>query len=78
MLQLKSNLEILRRKLVSPLVRSENGSTLSIEEQVRGLEGTYALLKGTREVQKRKMMEIVYGSGSRRVGGEIEGRAIEG
>jgi hypothetical protein len=35
-------------------------------------------LKGTREVQKRKMMEIVYGSGSRRVGGEIEGRAIEG
>lgn len=66
LLQLKTNLEMLRRKLVSPLVRSENGSTLSVEAQVRGLEGTYALLKGTREVQKRKMMEIVYGSGSRR------------
>ncbi|KAL1588766.1 hypothetical protein WHR41_02572 [Cladosporium halotolerans] len=78
LLQLKSNLEILRRKLVSPLVRSENGSTLSVEEQVRGLEGTYSLLKGTREVQKRKMMEIVYGSGSRRGGIEGEGRAIEG
>jgi len=78
LLQLKSNLEILRRKLVSPLVRSENGSTLSIEEQVRGLEGTYSLLKSTREVQKRKMMEIVYGSGSRRSGIEMEGRAIEG
>ena len=78
LLQLKSNLEILRRKLVSPLVRSENGSTLSIDEQVRGLEGTYSLLKSTREVQKRKMMEIVYGSGSRRSGIEMEGRAIDG
>lgn len=78
LLQLKSNLEILRRKLVSPLVRSENGSTLSIDEQVRGLEGTYALLKDTREVQKRKMMEIVYGAGSRRTGIEMEGRAIDG
>ena len=78
LLQLKSNLEILRRKLVSPLVRSENGSTLTIEEQVKGLEGTYSLLKSTREVQKRKMMEIVYGSGSRRSGIEMEGRAIEG
>jgi hypothetical protein len=78
LLQLKSNLEILRRKLVSPLVRSENGSTLTIEEQVRGLEGTYSLLKSTREVQKRKMMEIVYGSGSRRSGIEMEGRAIDG
>jgi hypothetical protein len=29
-------------------------------------------------VQKRKMMEIVYGSGSRRSGIEMEGRAIEG
>jgi hypothetical protein len=67
LLQLKSNLEILRRKLVSPLVRSENGSTLSIEEQVRGLEGTYSLLKSTREVQKRKMMEIVYGSGCQNI-----------
>lgn len=78
LLQLKSNLEILRRKLVSPLVRSENGSTLTIEEQVKGLEGTYSLLKDTREVQKRKMMEIVYGSGSRRSGIEMEGRAIDG
>lgn len=78
LLQLKTNLEMLRRKLVSPLVRSENGSTLSVEAQVRGLEGTYALLKGTREVQKRKMMEIVYGSGSRRPALEGDGRAIEG
>jgi hypothetical protein len=65
LLQLKSNLEFLRRKLVSPLVRSNNSSTLSIDDQIRGLESTYQELKGSREVQKRKMMEIVYGAGSR-------------
>ncbi|KAJ4293944.1 hypothetical protein N0V88_005458 [Collariella sp. IMI 366227] len=38
LLALKANLESLRRKLVSPLVRSVNGSTLTLEEQIRGLE----------------------------------------
>lgn len=82
LLQLKSNLEILRRKLVSPLVRSSNSSTLSVDEQIKGLETTYQQLKSSREVQKRKMMEIVYGAGGRRVSlpGEAGGnaRAVEG
>lgn len=82
LLQLKSNLEILRRKLVSPLVRSSNSTTLSVDEQIKGLEGTYQQLKGSREVQKRKMMELVYGAGGRRValpgGAGGDGRAIEG
>ncbi|GAB7364979.1 hypothetical protein MBLNU230_g5762t1 [Neophaeotheca triangularis] len=83
LLQLKSNLEILRRKLVSPLVRSQNSSTLGVEEQIRGLEGTYELLRGSREGQKRKMMELVYGSGNRRAAAAagLEGmgrREIEG
>lgn len=82
LLQLKSNLEILRRKLVSPLVRSQNSSTLGVDEQIRGLEGTYQQLKSSRDAQKRKMMEIVYGAGSRRANllGETEGgtREIEG
>ncbi|CZT20740.1 uncharacterized protein RCC_06598 [Ramularia collo-cygni] len=82
LLQLKSNLEILRRKLVSPLVRSSNSSTISVDEQIKGLEGTYQQLKGSRDVQKRKMMELVYGAGGRRVmlpaGAGGEGRAIEG
>jgi hypothetical protein len=66
--QLQSNLETLRRKLVSPLVRSQNSSTLSVEDQIKGLEGTYAQLKSSREVQRRKMLEIVYGAGDRRHG----------
>ncbi|KAK4554787.1 hypothetical protein LTR86_008289 [Recurvomyces mirabilis] len=66
--QLQSNLETLRRKLVSPLVRSQNSSTLSVEEQIKGLEGTYSQLKSSREVQRRKMMEVVYGAGDRRHG----------
>lgn len=79
--QLKENLEILRRKLVSPLVRSSNSSTISVDDQIRGLETTYQQLKGSRESQKRKMLEIVYGAGSRRVSlpsGAEQGRSIEG
>lgn len=68
LLELQSGLETLRRKLASPLVRSQTSSTLSIEDQVRGLEGTYQQLKSSREVQRRKMMEIVYGAGDRRHG----------
>ena len=41
LLQLKSNLEILRQRLVSPLVRSNDSSTLSVEEQIIGLDDTY-------------------------------------
>ena len=81
LLQLKSNLELLRRKLVSPLVRASNSSTLSIDEQIKGLEGTYQQLKHSRDAQKRKMMELVYGAGSRRAslpGIEDDSRAIEG
>ncbi|KAJ9605465.1 hypothetical protein H2200_010122 [Cladophialophora chaetospira] len=63
---LKVNLEVLRRKLVSPLVRRndsvtiENGSV--VDQQIRGLEGTYDYLKGVREKQKSKLMEMVYGA----------------
>lgn len=67
LMQLKYNLETLRRKLVSPLVRSGNSSSLSVEEQVRGLEGTYEYLRGVREEQKGKLMEVLYGAGRRRV-----------
>ena len=68
LLQLKSNLEILRQKLVSPLVRRNDSSALSIEEQIAGLDGTYQYLSDVREQQKRKHMEAVYAAGSRHVG----------
>ena len=63
---LKVNLETLRRKLVSPLVRRndsvsiENGSVL--EDQIAGLTGTYDYLRGVRESQKSKLMQLIYGS----------------
>ncbi|TVY49170.1 hypothetical protein LOCC1_G000958 [Lachnellula occidentalis] len=80
LLTLKANLESLRRKLVSPLVRA-NGSTLGLNEQVRGLEEVSGYLGGVRERQKGKLMEMLYGSGSnsgRRVMG-VDGRGeIEG
>ncbi|KAJ4392997.1 hypothetical protein N0V93_002201 [Gnomoniopsis smithogilvyi] len=64
LLALKANLEALRRKLVSPLVRSVNSSTLSVDEQIRGLEDVGGYLEGVRARQKGKLMEMLYGGGS--------------
>jgi hypothetical protein len=81
LMALKANLESLRRKLVSPLVRSVNSSTATVEEQVRGLEEVGAYLDGVRSRQKGKLMEVLYGGGSGRyngVGGvDGAGRAID-
>ncbi|RQM07731.1 hypothetical protein DH86_00001751 [Scytalidium sp. 3C] len=75
LLTLKANLENLRRKLVSPLLRG-NGSTLSVDEQIRGLEEVGMYLGGVRERQRSKLMEMLYGAGSRgsvrRIGDERE------
>lgn len=68
LMTLKANLETLRRKLVSPLVRSDNSSTLTVAQQIRGLDSTYEHLSGVRERQKEKLMEMLYGAGTRRVG----------
>jgi hypothetical protein len=64
LLTLKANLEILRRKLVSPLVRSVNSSTLTLEDQIRGLEDVGVYLEGVRARQKGKLMEMLYGDRS--------------
>ena len=76
---LKGNLENLRRKLMGPLVRRKDGSTLGVEEQIKGLEGTYEHLRKVREVQKGRVLEVLYGSGggSRRLS-RGEGVGIEG
>ncbi|ESA42151.1 hypothetical protein NCU04808 [Neurospora crassa OR74A] len=68
LLALKASLENLRRKLVSPLVRSVNSSTLTIDEQIRGLEDVGVYLEGVRTRQKGKLMEMLYGGGSYRAG----------
>lgn len=66
LLTLKANLENLRRKLVSPLVRSVNSSTLTLEDQIKGLEDVGGYLEGVRARQKGKLMEMLYGDGGRR------------
>ncbi|KAK4145210.1 uncharacterized protein C8A04DRAFT_35931 [Dichotomopilus funicola] len=64
LLALKAKLESLRRKLVSPLVRSVNSSTLALDEQIRGLEEAGSHLERVRLQQKSKLFERVYGGGS--------------
>ncbi|KAH7020938.1 uncharacterized protein B0I36DRAFT_333467 [Microdochium trichocladiopsis] len=64
LMTLKANLESLRRKLVSPLVRSVNSSTVTVEEQIKGLEDVGLYLEGVRARQKGKLMEMLYGAGS--------------
>ncbi|KAK0709501.1 hypothetical protein B0T26DRAFT_408153 [Lasiosphaeria miniovina] len=65
---LKANLETLRRKLVSPLVRSVNSSTISLDEQIRGLEDVGEYLESVRTRQKGKLMEMLYGGSRGNVG----------
>lgn len=66
LLQMKANLERLRQRLVSPLVRNTNSSMLPVDEQIRGLEGTYEQLKTVREAQKRKKMNGLWASRGKR------------
>ncbi|ESZ94683.1 hypothetical protein SBOR_4934 [Sclerotinia borealis F-4128] len=79
LLTLRANLDYLRKKLVSPLVRT-NSSTIRVEEQIQGLEDASGYLGKVRATQKGKLMEMLYGAGSgsaRKVAGakvEIEGR----
>lgn len=80
---LKVNLETLRRKLVSPLVRRNDSVSIDnvsvVAQQIRGLEGTYDYLKDVREKQKSKLMEMVYGAkaGKTKLVGGLEGIGIE-
>lgn len=81
LLKLKASLEILRKRLVSPLLRSNESSTLSVAEQIRGLDGTYDYLRAARERQKSIMMERLYGAGRRGglgVGMGGDGYAVDG
>ncbi|OAA68050.1 hypothetical protein SPI_00245 [Niveomyces insectorum RCEF 264] len=66
LLALKASLENLRRMLVSPLVRSVNSSTLTLGEQIRGLEDVGVYLERVRTRQKGKLMEMLYGAGTLR------------
>ncbi|KAI1648964.1 hypothetical protein F4815DRAFT_499702 [Daldinia loculata] len=77
LLSLKANLETLRRKLVSPLVRSVNSSTLSLEEQIKSLEDVGVYLENLRARQRGKLIEMVHGSASARASISGSARLID-
>ncbi|KJZ76935.1 hypothetical protein HIM_03812 [Hirsutella minnesotensis 3608] len=60
LLTLKSSLESLRGKLASHLVRGLNSSTLTLEDQIRGIVGVRDYLSDIRRQQKNKVMETLY------------------
>ncbi|KAI1815953.1 hypothetical protein GGS20DRAFT_540870 [Poronia punctata] len=64
LITLKSGLERTRRNLISPLVRSVNSTTLTLEEQIKGLESVGGKLGETRARQRWRIMEMMFGSGS--------------
>ncbi|OTA89285.1 hypothetical protein M434DRAFT_79525 [Hypoxylon sp. CO27-5] len=71
LLRLKANLEMLRQKLISPLVRNVNTSTLTLEEQIKGLEDVGEYLGGLRKRQKSKLIDMMYSGSRSRVGGPM-------
>ncbi|RMZ90929.1 hypothetical protein DV736_g1827, partial [Chaetothyriales sp. CBS 134916] len=83
---LKVNLETLRRKLVSPLIKRNDSLTLGangshgagalalqglLDAQVQGLERTYVYLRDVRESQKSKLLEMVYGAKASKSGSRL-------
>ncbi|KAK7402391.1 hypothetical protein QQX98_011856 [Neonectria punicea] len=62
LLTLKASLETLRSKLVSPLVRGVNSTTLTLDDQIRGLSDVSEYLGGVRKQQKGKVMETLFAS----------------
>ncbi|KAM4062932.1 hypothetical protein HRG_007745 [Hirsutella rhossiliensis] len=60
LLTLRSSLESLRGKLASHLVRGLNSSTLTLEDQIRGIAGVRDYLSDIRRQQKSKVMETLY------------------
>ncbi|KAF5547974.1 hypothetical protein FMEXI_4925 [Fusarium mexicanum] len=62
LLTLKASLETLRSKLVSPLVRGVNSTTLTLEDQIHGLSDVSDYLGDVRKQQKGKVMETLFGS----------------
>ncbi|KAM3461485.1 hypothetical protein NHJ6243_005005 [Beauveria neobassiana] len=87
LLTLQASLESLRGKLVSPLVRGANATTLSLEDQIYGISSVSEYLAEVRRQQKGKVMQHLFSSSHGRnvlgdeipprVGGfDIDGRKV--
>ncbi|KAK2590860.1 hypothetical protein QQS21_011452 [Conoideocrella luteorostrata] len=60
LVNLKSSLESVRGKLASQLVRGLNSSTLTLDDQIRGIVNVRDYLADVRAQQKSKVMESLY------------------
>lgn len=58
---LKSGLESLRRRLMSPLVQNVQSNSLTVEEQIKGLQDVGGHLEEIRKQQKGKLMDLLFG-----------------
>ena len=74
LLSLKVNLDQLKKRLSSPLMKAENTSLSGIQDQINGLQGTYSFLQSVRDAQKGRLAEAMYGIGGRLKWPEVEGR----
>ncbi len=62
LLTLKASLESVRGRLVSPLVRGVNATTLSLRDQIHGISSVSDYLAELRRQQKGKVMESLFAS----------------
>ena len=72
LMALKQSLESLRRRLVGPLLKDGDDSHSDIAEQVRGIENIWVDLRTTRESQKGRFMEALYGNSATKRARELE------
>ncbi|KAL5116398.1 hypothetical protein ACEQ8H_005746 [Pleosporales sp. CAS-2024a] len=62
----KEQLDKTRKNLISPLIRRAQSNSFGLEQQLQDLSGTYGLLKGVRDAQKKKVMQQLYGGSGKR------------
>ncbi|KKA28841.1 hypothetical protein TD95_000289 [Thielaviopsis punctulata] len=60
---LKASLEGIRKTLVSPLIRTVNSTSLTLNDQISGLEEVSAHLSSLRKEQRERLMQMLYGNG---------------
>ena len=54
---LRTNLDQLKKRLTTPLIRAENSSTAGLREQIEGLDGTREYLVSVRSSQKGRLSQ---------------------
>lgn len=60
LISLKTNIDHLRQRIASPLVKAENSSTAGLEEQIGSLEGTWRFLMSVRGSQENRIAQVWY------------------